>query len=197
MKLKLALIALMMGAGVVNAAPVTWNLEGVTFDDGTIATGYFIYDADASPTMLSDWSVTLSGSAPDDPFTFTKSNTDWAPFWSGLNPSMGLQNDEPDPIACWNCSGRRYLQFHFAGTLTDAGGIVPIDIGLSPYWNELSQEVLYGYFENNGHDFLYYTRNVTAGYITAAIPEPETYAMLLAGLGLLGFMARRRKQKAA
>ena len=25
------------------------------------------------------------------------------------------------------------------------------------------------------------------------IPEPETYAMLLAGLGLLGFVARRRK----
>jgi len=29
-----------------------------------------------------------------------------------------------------------------------------------------------------------------------AIPEPETYAMLLAGLGLLGFMARSRKDKA-
>ena len=28
------------------------------------------------------------------------------------------------------------------------------------------------------------------------IPEPETYAMLLAGLGLMGFVARRRKQKA-
>ena len=28
----------------------------------------------------------------------------------------------------------------------------------------------------------------------AAVPEPETYAMLLAGLGLIGFMARRRKQ---
>jgi PEP-CTERM motif len=28
----------------------------------------------------------------------------------------------------------------------------------------------------------------------ATIPEPETYAMLLAGLGLVGFVARRRKQ---
>jgi hypothetical protein len=32
------------------------------------------------------------------------------------------------------------------------------------------------------------------GMVTA-IPEPETYALLLAGLGLMGVMARRRKQK--
>lgn len=30
--------------------------------------------------------------------------------------------------------------------------------------------------------------------LTAAVPEPETYAMLLAGLGLVGYAARRRKQ---
>jgi hypothetical protein len=35
------------------------------------------------------------------------------------------------------------------------------------------------------------------GFLIAAVPEPETYAMMLAGLGLLGFIARRRKQKAA
>lgn len=32
-------------------------------------------------------------------------------------------------------------------------------------------------------------------FISASIPEPETYAMLLAGLGMLGFAARRRKEK--
>lgn len=31
----------------------------------------------------------------------------------------------------------------------------------------------------------------------APVPEPETYAMLLAGLGLLGVVARRRKQQAS
>lgn len=33
--------------------------------------------------------------------------------------------------------------------------------------------------------------------VISAIPEPETYAMLLAGLGLIGFMAQRRKKAGA
>jgi hypothetical protein len=33
----------------------------------------------------------------------------------------------------------------------------------------------------------------TPVYLVAPIPEPETYAMMLAGLGLIGFIARRRK----
>ncbi len=36
-----------------------------------------------------------------------------------------------------------------------------------------------------------------AGNPITPVPEPETYAMMLAGLGMLGFMARRRKLKAA
>ncbi len=38
---------------------------------------------------------------------------------------------------------------------------------------------------------------ITSQTVTSPIPEPETYAMLLAGLGLLGFHARRRKLKLA
>jgi len=37
--------------------------------------------------------------------------------------------------------------------------------------------------------------NVTFG-IAAAVPEPETYALMLAGLGLVGFAVRRRAASA-
>jgi hypothetical protein len=37
------------------------------------------------------------------------------------------------------------------------------------------------------------TLSSTSVYQLAAVPEPETYAMLLVGLGLVGFMAKRRR----
>ncbi len=59
-------------------------------------------------------------------------------------------------------------QLHVAGTKTGSGtGSYAGNIILSPV--------------ENGHP------------VVSPIPEPETYAMLLAGLGLLGFSARRRK----
>ena len=38
---------------------------------------------------------------------------------------------------------------------------------------------------------------ISANYTVTAVPEPESYAMLLAGLGLMGAIARRRNNKAA
>lgn len=41
------------------------------------------------------------------------------------------------------------------------------------------------------------TATIGYAYIFAPVPEPETYAMLIAGLGLMGFVARRRQKKLA
>jgi hypothetical protein len=35
-----------------------------------------------------------------------------------------------------------------------------------------------------------------AGAVSTPIPEPETYALLLSGLAILGFGARRRRDRA-
>ena len=40
------------------------------------------------------------------------------------------------------------------------------------------------------------TTQLTIQALTSPVPEPETYALLLAGLGLMGFHARRRKPSA-
>jgi len=41
-------------------------------------------------------------------------------------------------------------------------------------------------YPNQDYTFRTYTS-------VSAVPEPETYAMLLAGLGMLGFVGKRRK----
>ena len=42
-----------------------------------------------------------------------------------------------------------------------------------------------------------YNFSVRNGTVIPAVPEPETYAMLLAGLGVMGAMARRRRARQA
>lgn len=51
-----------------------------------------------------------------------------------------------------------------------------------------------GYDNNTAKTQGLYAFAVHSGNIMPSVPEPETYAMLMVGLGLVGFIARRRKQ---
>lgn len=51
-------------------------------------------------------------------------------------------------------------------------------------WSDLNE---------SGNDHGLAIDDVSIGVIAAAVPEPSTYAMLLAGLACVGFVARRRK----
>ncbi len=73
-------------------------------------------------------------------------------------------------------------------------------IGAGNVWQQYT-----GLVELDGTETLqFYAFGKSDGYggsldnvsVTAAIPEPESYAMMLAGLGLMGAIARRRKSKA-
>jgi hypothetical protein len=60
------------------------------------------------------------------------------------------------------------------------------------FQNGTSTNWLFAY--EDGTDWDYSDMAVKVESITAAIPEPETYALMLAGLGAVGFMSRRRKK---
>lgn len=74
-----------------------------------------------------------------------------------------------------------------AGKVADLGGTVATDWAAGQTlwlrWADLNDA---------GNDHLLSIDNVSLS-VTAAVPEPGTYAMLLAGLGAIGFIARRRR----
>jgi hypothetical protein len=55
----------------------------------------------------------------------------------------------------------------------------------------VSFEDLVGGGDRDFNDHMFSLANVTT---VPAIPEPSTYALLLAGLGVVGFLGRRRRQ---
>ena len=87
-------------------------------------------------------------------------------------------------------SGRADLQVSFADAIFNNSLTGPV------YLVMYSQFGMQGTNQNGMGSSAGFEEWSTRHAVTS-IPEPETYAMLLAGLGLLGFQARRRKLKEA
>lgn len=170
-------VTLLLVAGAGHAAPLTWSLTGVEFDDGASATGTFVFDADTN--SISDINITVTGGTSDisgygtlsaDPFTYAQSaggsaTSLWVLDWDG--GAAGCPDSD--------CQ-RNFVVDAYESPLTNAalGTYVGFD---------LSQTSLEGLSNNSGS----VVRHVISGGLTA-VPVPAAvwlFASALAGMSWL------------
>ena len=99
----------------------------------------------------------------------------------------GIYNTQDDagsgPISG---SGMYYVKFDI-----DLGGL-PASSGYGIHFDLYNTQLGKKPGDIDAKDFAPFSHDAQ-GMVTTPVPEPETYAMLLAGLGLMGFVARRRR----
>lgn len=135
----------------------------------------------------------------------------------GSYASVAYGINNASEVVGHSVGGSQRAFYYFNGVWQDLGALAPgaATASTAHKINDLGQIVgesgAIPYVGSNYHGVLWAAGTMTdIGYIatpgrTSAtdinnagqIPEPETYTMLLAGLGLLGFLMRRRKQKFA
>lgn len=111
--------------------------------------------------------------------------------WQGVTPFTNYTTDTAqfilhDKIGSWTKAGPSI----FEGVAT-----VPYE---TPVYFAMAMGASFGDFSHTATLNLEIPEGTSMGsvsgvFLTAPVPEPETYAMMMAGLGLLGGIARRRK----
>lgn len=183
-----------------NPAYVSNNTTSFTFD-GTSAGGGYSYCCGWSTCYSSYTNYNFSNSSTDYYSTPAESATVTvgASSASGVAPSntTNVYNGTTSWSSWYGNGWDSYTTYHYSNTTT-IGGNFNAFLGLdSGALSVLNNTGLLGFN-------LWTQGNVTLNQVAfnatydltpvaSPVPEPETYAMLLAGLGLLGFTARRRK----
>lgn len=175
-----AAIALAFGAAAVQAQSIP--LDNNSFESGLTAWGNTT--GDASPAPMGGYDGTH----------YAVLDLNESIYQSFTADAGGLYN-----INFWATGDGRSRVFNSLdlGTALGTSGDPMTSWGSG--WNEVTYsftaiagQSYHLYFSGKGSPF-----GVDLVTVAAAVPEPESYAMMIAGLGALGFMARRRKQSQA
>ena len=182
------------GQYTVRSNPFPWNGAFVSIGDHTTCTGLMMV-ANGSPTsgaiVWQSQSIAV-GAATNYFFEAFVNNVCCAGFSFGPGSEsileFSLSLDGNAPISLGTITTNLALAGTWEGLSTQF---------LSPSAGNVVLSLINRNTNAGGNDFavddIFFGTQSTVN----PVPEPETYAMLLAGLGLLGFAARRRKQQAA
>ena len=182
----------------VASANITYNVNR-TIGGGSVS-GFIVTNGalgTLSNANLVDWQLTLS--SPN----LQAGPTSFIQMSNPLGTAIGIFGSAVSATATdlyfdFGSGNNNYLVFYSqnnAATSTDFWCLVAGPISCL---GEATPGESIGFNAQNSfaeYEFRGQAGNVSIASVTA-VPEPETYAMMLAGLRLLGFAARRRKQAA-
>jgi PEP-CTERM motif len=189
--------AALMAIGTPALAANSLTFQGVTFETQALSSNELQFTILNATTATGDWSGVNYLEAFD--FQAITSSTDVDPATS-INPgdlslvdaeltAHGCSSGDPSGSVCFQANNGPISLSNAMSWTINFGNTSGLNLN-SP---DLKVEFL-----KNSTD----TKNTGSLLseplpVVTLVPEPETYAMLLAGLGFLGFMASRRKQETA